>query len=105
MDDQNPCPVTGADCLTCETTCRLSGRPTDSEAARMIASMTPEAREAFRAVVPMIGNDSNKLVATLVEASCVVAMAAGCEPEDFARGVKAIWDDRAREFSGVGRQH
>ena len=71
----------------------------------MIASMTPEARAAFRAVVPAIGNDSSKLIAALVEASCVVAMAAGCEPEAFAKGVKTIWDDRAREFSGVGRPH
>jgi hypothetical protein len=74
-------------------------RPSDEEAAAMIASLSPEALAAWRAVLPMIGEDSSKFISALVEAACVTAMAAGCEPEDFAKGVKVIWDDRAREFS------
>lgn len=101
MDDFNPCPATGADCLTCDRFCHLNGRPTHAEAARMVASMNDNALAAFRAVVPLIGTDSNALLAALVEAACVTALAAGCEPDDFARAVKAIWDDRAREFSGI----
>lgn len=78
-------------------------RPTDARAAAMIASLTPEAYAAWKAVMPMIGTDSGKFIAALVEAACVTALAAGCEPEDFARGVKAMWDNRVREFSGGSR--
>lgn len=78
-------------------------RPSDEQAAAMIASLTPEAYAAFRAVRPLIGTNSNRFVAALVEAACVTAMAAGCDPVDFARGVKVIWDDRAAEFFGTGR--
>jgi hypothetical protein len=76
-------------------------RPTDEQAAAMIASMNPEAYAAWQAVLPMIGEDSNKFVAALVEAACVTAIVAGVTPENFAKGVKAIWDDRAVEFSGA----
>lgn len=76
-------------------------RPTDQQAAAMIASMNPDALAAWEAVLPMIGENSNRFVAALVEAACVTAMAAGVTPENFAKGVKAIWDDRAAEFSGT----
>ena len=78
-------------------------RPSNDQAAAMIASLSPEAYAAWEAVVPLIGTDSGKFIASLVEAACVTALAAGCDPADFASGVKAIWDDRAREFSGVSR--
>jgi len=99
------CPVTGADCLTCETRCALVKVPSDEQAVAMIASLSPEAHAAWSAVVPMIGTNSGKFIAALVEAACVTAMAAGCQPEAFARGVKAVWDDRAQEFSGAGIIH
>lgn len=78
-------------------------RPSDEQAAAMIASLSPEAYAAWRAVCPMIGTDGNRFIAALVEAACVTALAAGCDPVDFAQGVKVIWDDRAAEFFGIGR--
>ena len=73
--------------------------PTDDEAVEMIASLTPEARAAWDAVAPMIGEDGNRFIAALVEAACVTAMAGGVTSDVFARGVETIWDDRAQAFS------
>lgn len=73
--------------------------PTDEEAAAMVASLSPEALAAWQAVLPMIGEDSSKFIGALVEAACVTALAAGCDPEVFSKGVKTIWDDRALAFS------
>lgn len=83
----------------------MADRPSDKQATAMIASLSPEAYAAWEAVVPMIGTDSRLFIASLVEAACVTALAAGCDPEDFARGVKTIWDDRVREFSRGGQVH
>lgn len=68
----------------------MGDRPSDEHAAAMIASLSPEAYAAWEAVVPLIGRDSGKFIASLVEAACVTALASGCDPEDFARGVKTI---------------
>jgi len=105
------CPVTGADCLTCDETCSLSEkvgagpvrRPTEEQAAAMVGSLSPEAYAAFKAIVPMIGTDSGRLVTALIEASCVTAMAAGIGAQQFTDAVIKMWNDRAREFSGGGR--
>ncbi|MGY6705888.1 hypothetical protein [Roseinatronobacter sp.] len=94
------CRVTGLEC-SCDVTCRLDGKPTNLEASRRIASLSPEARAAFSAVVAITGNNTSQLIGAMVEAACVVALSAGCEPDYFARGVKTIWDDRAREFSST----
>ncbi|TDE33184.1 hypothetical protein [Antarcticimicrobium sediminis] len=73
-------------------------RPTDDEAAAMIASLSPEARAAWDAVMPLIGDDSNRFIASLIEAACVTAIASGCDPAAFSAGVKTIWDDRTQAF-------
>lgn len=79
--------------------------PSEEEAAAMVASLTPEARAAWDAVMPLIGTDSHRFIAALVEAACVTALAAGCDSEDFAHGVKTIWDDRTRAFFGTRDLH
>lgn len=73
-------------------------RLTEDEAAAMVSSLSPEASAAWYAVMPMIGDDSNKFIGALIEAACVTAMAARCDRAAFEAGIASIWDDRAEAF-------